>query len=106
MAVTVRVVVDRWRFSWALIDRSAVKRGGRGGGGGGGGGNYMYLSGPIDTKRQGCCTSPLSGSIQRAGLSSEVDASSPLKLWDLRAGLSACKMCPYGAHPHLAVFWV
>eukprot|EP00731_Ephydatia_muelleri_P003916 Em0002g92a len=30
----------------------------------------------------------------------------PVKLWDLRAGLSACKMCPYGAHPHLAVFWV
>eukprot|EP00731_Ephydatia_muelleri_P032917 Em0024g461a len=29
----------------------------------------------------------------------------PVKLWDLRAGLSACKMCPYGAHPHLAVFW-
>ena len=27
----------------------------------------------------------------------------PVKLWDLRAGLSACKMCPYGAHPHLAV---
>eukprot|EP00731_Ephydatia_muelleri_P037016 Em0378g3a len=23
----------------------------------------------------------------------------PVKLWDLRAGLSACKMCPYGAHP-------
>ena len=22
---------------------------------------------------------------------------------DLRAVLSACKMCPYGAHPHLAV---
>eukprot|EP00731_Ephydatia_muelleri_P035935 Em0180g2a len=29
----------------------------------------------------------------------------PVKLWNLRAGLSACKMCPYGAHPHLAVFW-
>ncbi|KAL5469468.1 hypothetical protein EMCRGX_G030725 [Ephydatia muelleri] len=29
----------------------------------------------------------------------------PVKLWDLRAGLSACKMCPCGAHPHLAVFW-
>ena len=24
----------------------------------------MYLSDPIDTKRQGCCTFPLSGSIQ------------------------------------------
>ena len=69
----------------------------------------MYLSGPIDTNRQGCCTFPLSGSIQRAGLSGEVDArdtSSQLKLWDLMAGLSACKMCPYGAHLNLAVFWV
>ena len=34
------------------------------------------------------------------------DTSSQLKLWDLRAGLSACKMCPYGAHLHLAVLWV
>ena len=56
----------------ALINRTAIKkRGGRGG---------EYLSGPIDTKRRGCCMFPLSGSIQRAGLSGEVyarDTSSP-----------------------------
>ena len=69
MAVTVLVVADRGRFSWALINRTAVKK--KGGGGGGGG---KYLSGPIDTKRRGCCTFPLSGSIQRAGLSGKVDA--------------------------------
>ena len=54
MAVTVLVVADRGRFSWALINRTAVKK--KKGGGGGGGGKY--LSGPIDTKRRGCCTFP------------------------------------------------
>ena len=44
----------------ALINRTAVKK--KGGGGGGG----KYLSGPIDTKRRGCCTFPLSGCQLRA----------------------------------------
>ena len=62
-------------YHGALINRTGCKkkRGGRGGGGGGGGGG-KYLSGPIDTKCRGCCTFPLSGSIQRAGLSGEVEA--------------------------------
>ena len=79
MVVTVRVVADRGRLSCgALIHRTAVKKGGGGGGGGG-----KYLSGPIDTKRRGCCTCR-SASIQRAGLSGEVDAR------DISSQLRAC----------------
>ena len=71
MVVTVRVELIEGDCHGALIHRTAVKKKREGGGGGGGG--SKYLSGPIDTKRRGCCTCT-SASIQRAGLSGEVDA--------------------------------
>ena len=69
MAVTVLVVADRGRFSWALINRTAVKKEK-----GGGGGGSTFLARSIRNAGGAVHFHALSGSIQRAGLSGKVDA--------------------------------